>query len=326
VETDAPERPLIGAGTGWTRIGDGTVGCGRARPDGAAPRHARPVSDRQVLRRRDLRSRGWDDAAISRELRAGRLARVHRDRYVSPGAVLSIEQIVARPGTSTALSHASAARAWGLPSADPRVHVTIPHGCRRRALGADTVVHQTRTWQPVVRGGVVVTDPTRTVADLLRTDDLGAAVAAADAALRSGLVEVGPLATELCAAARSNLRARRALALTDGRSESPLESQLRLILVLDGVPPDELQREVREAGAFVARVDLWYDAGLIVEADGFEFHRARADYVADRRKAQAYARLGLSLLRFSWEDVQLRPDVVVATVRVVLARRGSAVS
>lgn len=81
--------------------------------------------------------------------------------------------------------------------------------------------------------------------------------------------------------------------------------------------PDDIQHVVREHGRFVARVDLWYD-GVVAEADGFAHHSNRRDYRADRRKGQAFARLGLLLLRFSWEDIQLAPDAVIATVRDVL--------
>ena len=281
--------------------------------------------DSPVQRRRDLRDDGWTDGRIARALRAGRLVRVDYDRFVRPGAVASTEQVMARPGTATALSHGSAARVRDLPVSDARIHVLVPHGCRRRSGAASSVVvHQSRSWQAELRNGLLVTGAARTVADILRTSALAEAVSVADAALHRGLLEGSELRSEIAGGVRSNLRARTALDRCDGRAESPLESRLRLLLTLGGLPPDDLQHEVREAGRFVARVDLWYEAGVVVEADGYEFHRDRADYVADRRKSQAYARLGLTLLRFSWEDVHARPDVVVETGRTVLARRRAA--
>ena len=72
----------------------------------------------------------------------------------------------------------------------------------------------------------------------------------------------------------------------------------------------------------IAIADLAYVlARLLIEADGFEFHRERSDYRKDRRKANAFLVGGWMLLRFSWEDVMGSPDYVVATVRAALAWR-----
>ncbi|HVF21253.1 MAG TPA: DUF559 domain-containing protein [Mycobacteriales bacterium] len=62
----------------------------------------------------------------------------------------------------------------------------------------------------------------------------------------------------------------------------------------------------------------WPENRLIVEADGYEFHRSRASYRDDRRCGNAYTRAGWRFLRFSWEDVVDHPDEVVAHVRDLL--------
>jgi very-short-patch-repair endonuclease len=92
---------------------------------------------------------------------------------------------------------------------------------------------------------------------------------------------------------------------------------LRVLLVLAGLPPDQSQFVIRDQRLrFVARVDFVYlKVRLIVEVDGFEFHRERSDYRADRRKANAFSRLRWWLLRFTWEDVVMHPDYVVEAVR-----------
>jgi very-short-patch-repair endonuclease len=92
-------------------------------------------------------------------------------------------------------------------------------------------------------------------------------------------------------------------------------------LVRAGPAPPAPPPALRPGRAAVARVALAYPtARLLVEADGYEFHRERADYRRDRRRANAFCRLDWSLLRFSWEDMRHDPDYVVAAVRYELAK------
>ena len=61
----------------------------------------------------------------------------------------------------------------------------------------------------------------------------------------------------------------RAVALADGRAESPLETRGRLRIVGAGLPTPELQVEIRAGGRLVAVVDAWFDdAAVAVEFDG----------------------------------------------------------
>jgi very-short-patch-repair endonuclease len=95
-----------------------------------------------------------------------------------------------------------------------------------------------------------------------------------------------------------------------------------VLLVENGLGPVRTQHTIRdERGTFLARVDFaWLQARLIVEADGFEFHRDRSDYRKDRRRANAYCRADWRLLRFSWEDVLYDPEYVIEAVRHELAK------
>lgn len=145
----------------------------------------------------------------------------------------------------------------------------------------------------------------------------------ADSALRKGLVTVEELASAAGRCRGPNAgRARRVIHLTDPKSASVLESLLRVLLTTNGLAPECTQFAVLDEDAqIVAWVDFAYvNARLLVEADGFEFHRDRADYRKDRRRANAYCRLGWRLLRFSWEDVRFDPDYVVAAVAFELAK------
>lgn len=278
------------------------------------------IGEGEVRTRAQLRADGLSDSTISRQARRGQAARVLRGAYAaSPDPELAAIVRALAPGV--ALSHLTAARAWGLPVDDDSAdHVLVRHGGHHRSLPTAVRVHQSRSWQVVEIERVPVTEPLRTVLDVARVEPRRFSLPILDAALAAGLV-TDPALRNAAASARGlgAGRVRSAVALADGRAESPLESMLRLILVEAGLPPDDLQHVVRERGRFVARVDMWYE-GVIVEADGFEHHRARADYRADRRKGQAFARLGLLVLRFSWEDVVLHPDAVVRSVAAAVQR------
>jgi hypothetical protein len=64
-------------------------------------------------------------------------------------------------------------------------------------------------------------------------------------------------------------RAARAVALADGRAESPLETRGRLRIVGAGLPQPELQVEIRTGGRLVGVVDAWFEeAAVAVEFDG----------------------------------------------------------
>ncbi|WP_307873777.1 MULTISPECIES: DUF559 domain-containing protein [unclassified Frankia] len=116
------------------------------------------------------------------------------------------------------------------------------------------------------------------------------------------------------------------LADVDARAESPLESRLRLALADRGLRPAEVQfAVVDEVGRPVARADLAYpEQRLLVEADGAVFHRDHAGdpqpLYRDRERQNALARLGWTVLRFTWSDVLTRPDDVADVVCRALSR------
>jgi hypothetical protein len=117
--------------------------------------------------------------------------------------------------------------------------------------------------------------------------------------------------------------ARRAVDLVQEQVESPMESRLRLVLVLGGLPRPAVQVEFRDAaGSFLGRRDLLYPAGrLAIEYDGAT-HRERM--VADHRRQNPLQSAGYLLLRYTATDVYHRPDVIVDQVRGQLAARRAA--
>ncbi len=108
----------------------------------------------------------------------------------------------------------------------------------------------------------------------------------------------------------------------DPKAESPMESRLRMLLVLAGLPRPEAQVSLYdEEGGFVARPDLYYrEARLGLEYDG-ENHCDRM--TADNRRQNRLHQIGVSLLRYTAPDLRERPAAIVAEVRdAVWARMG----
>ncbi|NUU19296.1 hypothetical protein HP550_18765 [Cellulomonas humilata] len=95
----------------------------------------------------------------------------------------------------------------------------------------------------------------------------------------------------------------------DPRAESPLETFARLQCVDAGVPPHQLQVEIRSpSGRFLGRGDLGWrldDGGwLIAEIDGREFHETPDALFHDRHRQNALVTWGSArVLRFTASDV-----------------------
>lgn len=66
-------------------------------------------------------------------------------------------------------------------------------------------------------------------------------------------------------------------------------------------------------------VDFWWpQSRLIVEVDGWEFHRSHEKFEADRRKDAKHQAAGYRVLRYTWQRIQYEAAAVAAEVRAVL--------
>ena len=186
-----------------------------------------------------------------------------------------------------------------------------------RGGGDDTGVerHQLRLRDGDITGigGRPVSTLIRTLSDVTRLCSFEDAVVAGDQLLRRGITddEVDQLRTG--PRLRGHQRMLRVLDALDRRSTNPFETLTRLMLVEDDVGQIECQVEFR--GHF-------YDFHLVeldafAESDGFEFHKDRPEYRRDRRVLMNAAGRGITLLRFTWEDVMGDRQGCMADVRWV---------
>lgn len=207
------------------------------------------------------------------------------------------------------------------PRASRRPEVFVPRrAVIRGRVAADVERVDLAPGDVVTRGAFPVTSPARTCFDVANRLVLTEALVLIDAALHANLLTLDELRRYV--AAREHVagvvRARRTVEFAEPRSESPMETRLRMLLVRAGLPRPEAQVPVVDAETGnVFRLDLFYrPARLGVEYDGDD-HRERL--AEDSRRQDRLRRAGISLLRYTYPDLRDRPAEIVADVRRALS-------
>lgn len=176
----------------------------------------------------------------------------------------------------------------------------------------------------IERKGLPSTSAVRTVGELCSRPRLVDGVVIADEALHKRLVTPPELsAWAMAHPRRRGIKTfRRVVMHAEPASESPMESRLRMVLVLGRLPRPRAQVPICDAsGRFVGRPDLYYEhQRLGIEYDGGTHRGALAE---DDRRQNLLLGAGVRLLRFTAADVLGNPAFVVAQVRGMLATAGS---
>lgn len=297
----------------------------------AASRHAalRTLPTATVFSRADARACGWSDAALSRAINSGKLLRLRRDQFTALRTDPRIAAIAAaRSCMGSVISHRSAAALHGLPLLNEppdRPDLTVQPGRTGDVQGA--LLHRAglRSQDIVEIDGQPVTSLARTVVDLARTLPPAAAVVTADAALQRDPESAVQIA-EVCRMCRRwprIARARKALALADGRSESPLESYSRLVILRLALPRPELQALIRSPQGWpLGRGDFYWDEfGVIGEADGRSKYDDRPVLTAEKDRQERLEDPGVVVTRWGWRHVR-QPALLEAKLRSAFERGG----
>jgi predicted transcriptional regulator of viral defense system len=268
---------------------------------------------------------GYRVEDIRAELRTRRWCRLRKGVYIGAERLMGADSrerhlidcvaVLLSLGAGPVLSHASAARLHALIL--PRRHssevrVTAVDQWRRgrgyRVAQAAITAEETEPWLEF--GAMSVP---RTLVDCAREWSLTDAVVAMDAALqekkatRAQLVRAVLDGTHRVGIAQ----AARALNLSDGRAESPLETRGRLAMLAAGLPRPELQVGIVDAAGFIGRVDAWYeDAAIAVEFDG-QVKYTDPHYAAspgevlwkEKRREDRMRAVGVRVVRVGNEDL-----------------------
>lgn len=276
-----------------------------------------------AVARDQLIALGFGAAAIDHRLRCGKLHVVFRGVYAVGHRLLRREgawwAAVLAGSEGTLLSHVNGAAAWDLrPDPAGPIHITVPD--RRRVRQPGLIVHRPRTLTPGdarTCGGIPITSVARTLFDLagsgMRERALAAALDRAEflrlldfAELRE-LIERHP--TRRGAPALASLLSGYSGGATVTRSE--LEDRFLALCRSFGLPRPKVNAVIEGR-----EVDfVWPLARLIVEVDGYAYHRSPTAFATDRERDVELVLAGYRVLRFTWEQVTRRPSYVARSVR-----------
>lgn len=207
----------------------------------------------------------------------------------------------------------------GVVPPDARVHLALPHG-RLRARGIRAV--RRRVTSAARIAGVRVTTAEDTFVDLTAELSLVDLVVLGDS-----LVSRGRATPESLMAASSSAvgplgeLARRAAGLVRGGVDSPMESRLRMLLVLAGLPEPVVNHiEFREDGRWVRRYDLSFPSHrLAIEYDGRQHAESQRQWERDVERREELDNDGWRIVVVLAKGIYREPgrtlDRVVAAMR-----------
>ncbi|MBS3180219.1 MULTISPECIES: endonuclease domain-containing protein [unclassified Pseudoclavibacter] len=287
-----------------------------------------------------------DNGVSRKRMRASDLVASHHGIRVSARDLspYDLDESFARAGLGEgqALADVSGARWWGLPL--PRAledemvtHVAVaqpahpPTGKRIRGYRLDA-----RRFETSEHRGVLTLSPATLLAQLAGRLDLTRTVEFADALRTSfecypGRSPLAPMHSlgELREVAKrwkgrpgaANLRA--ALELSREGSESPKETELRLLIMGAGFPEPVIQFKLSVPGYGNARIDLAYVRHKIaIEYEGEGHFLDAAAARRDLERTEALQRAGWRVIRVT--DTDLRwPRNLFESIRRALAERGA---
>jgi hypothetical protein len=172
--------------------------------------------------------------------------------------------------------------------------------------------------------GVPITTPERTCFGLMRASSLTEGVVWGDAFLHAGLLtSQGLMRYAIERPQWPHIRkVREAITLSRPGSASPMESRLRMVIVLGGLPePDYLNEPYYAAdGTFLGKPDMRFRRPSFgIEYDG-EQHAEAEQHVADLRRENGLLLGDLPLLRYTAPDVFHTPHRIVREVGTMLSR------
>jgi hypothetical protein len=230
-------------------------------------------------------------------------------------------------GTTVAVCLSTAAARYDFDTEDDAaLHVINPP--RRQLRSADGLVVHRREGAPLnIVDGRPVTAPAWTAVEVARGLRRPRALATLDAALRSGTCSRTELWRAVLGQAgrRGVVAVRNLIALADPAAESPMESELRLIILDADLPTPALQYEVLDGNGELRRLDLaWPEHRVAVEYDGVPWHSGADALRRDRVRHVALQDIGWVAIPAMFDDVRHRPADLVARINHQLRRAQAA--
>jgi very-short-patch-repair endonuclease len=279
-----------------------------------------------VITHEQLVRLGLGAGAIAHRLSVGRWQRLHRGIYVIgpslPTLTARARAAALSYGEGAVISHRTAAELWGLlPPSEEEIHVTVPG---RNARPHDGVrVHRVRALASVEiseKHDLPLTSPARTIFDLAAT------APPRDTELALAEARIHRLATDrqLHQTVQRHPTAKGAATLKtlleqeedSGYTRSAAERRLRELLRDAGLARPRFNEPLL---GYVVDA-LWPEHRLVVEVDGYAYHRHRKAFENDRRRDQELVAAGYRVIRVTWLQLRDRPISVITSIAQAIAR------
>jgi hypothetical protein len=261
---------------------------------------------------------------LVRRIRAGKVIRVWHGVYAQhpPSTIdrLTALDMISRKSIVACMNTAAELLGFGTEN-DGRIHILDP-GVRMRP-SSELMVHQ-RIGAPLKRiHGRLTTAPAWTAVELARTLRRPRALAVLDAVLFNQCCKPADLckAIDEQKGRRGIVKVRELGEYVDGRSESPLESEARLVFIDGGLPMPELQYEIVDRCGKLWRVDFaWPQAKVVAEYESMEWHATPDALRHDRMKVARLQECGWTSIPMVVDDVRRYPLDLVARIAAHLNR------
>ncbi|MDN5763049.1 MAG: DUF559 domain-containing protein, partial [Microlunatus sp.] len=289
-------------------------------------KRSQPLDLSQPFSRVDARAAGL----TVRRLLGPEFQRIFYDRYVSSAVVVDT-QVRARAAIGLCpegsfVSHQTAADLWGgVAPFTPSTHVSVP-APEERLIRQGIQSHLVSAGQrSTILLGLQVSTPEQTFIDLATTLDLVDLVVLGDSLLHAGATTLERLSETVSVwRGRGARRARRGLRYVRVGVDSAMESRLRMLLVLAGLPEPNVNHIVYDKdGRWFHRYDLCYeDVRLIVEYDGRQHAENSEQWQRDLTRRAWLDRNGWRIIVVTAAGIYRQPGETLAEVRDALKERG----
>ena len=264
-------------------------------------------------------------------LRGPRYTRLYHDTYVPSADVgplrVQAATVMSRLPQAHHVSHHTAVRLWGGVAPDSAdVHVSMltrDARCRRSGVAAHLAGAGVRV---TTRYGLAISTPVQAFLDLSGVGvNLVDLVIAGDSLVKA--TKLDPAALVEAAdewRGRHAKMARRAARLVRAGVDSPMETRLRLLLVLAGLPEPDANFILRAPdGSWRRRFDLCYPgARLIIEYDGRQHAFDHEQWSGDIARREELDGLAWRLIVVESDGIYADPLRTLQRVRDALAERG----
>jgi very-short-patch-repair endonuclease len=280
-----------------------------------------------LVARRQLLKLGISERAIDGRLGRGQLHKIFRGVFVyGPrritrkghwiGAVLAA-------GEGAVLSHRSAARLWRLlPPAAELIDVICPPGRIVRRTGIVNHSFQLEDDEWLVRDGIPVTSPFRTIFDLAAVTEmreLERAFHEAEARQITDRVSV-PVLLERYPGRRGakNLRALLDASEPVGITRNDFEEAFVGLVDRYGLRRPRMNAPLAIRGRFFEIDALWERERVAVELDSREIHGTRKKFESDRLRDRILIAEGWRTMRITWRQLHDEPGEIAEDLRSAL--------